>query len=96
MDVNGAYSRLELNIPEDPRTALVVDTCEPATGEVFSVTCRGSAEIEVTSCGATTQALSTSAIAYPDLAHPATSQQPHGEAGQGEPKSRGAHLRGVE
>ncbi|MFD2121766.1 pyridoxamine 5'-phosphate oxidase family protein [Streptomyces cirratus] len=39
--LTGAYSRLERDIAEDPRMALVVDTCDPATGECVSVTCRG-------------------------------------------------------
>lgn len=41
--LTGAYSRLEQIIAEDPRMALVVDTCVRPR-EVFSVTCRGSAE----------------------------------------------------
>ncbi|MEU3947268.1 pyridoxamine 5'-phosphate oxidase family protein [Streptomyces sp. NPDC029526] len=43
--LTGSYSRLERLLAEDARVALVVDTCDLAAGAVFSVTCRGEAEV---------------------------------------------------
>ncbi|GFH63589.1 MULTISPECIES: pyridoxamine 5'-phosphate oxidase family protein [Streptomyces diastaticus group] len=43
--LTGAYARLERRLAEDPTVALVVDTCDLATGQVLSVTCRGTAEV---------------------------------------------------
>ncbi|WP_351228719.1 pyridoxamine 5'-phosphate oxidase family protein [Streptomyces sp. NPDC002133] len=43
--LTGSYSRMEQILVEDPRAALVVDTCELATSEVFAVTCQGTAQI---------------------------------------------------
>lgn len=43
--LTGAYARPERRLAEDPTVALVVDTCDLATGQVLSVTCRGTAEV---------------------------------------------------
>jgi nitroimidazol reductase NimA-like FMN-containing flavoprotein (pyridoxamine 5'-phosphate oxidase superfamily) len=43
--LTGSYARLPELIAEDPRVALVVDSCDLATGEVRQVTARGEAEI---------------------------------------------------
>ncbi|MEW2727067.1 MULTISPECIES: pyridoxamine 5'-phosphate oxidase family protein [Streptomyces] len=43
--LTGAYARLGRRLAEDPAVALVVDSCDLATGQVLSVTCRGAAEV---------------------------------------------------
>ena len=43
--LTGSYSRLEQLLAEDSRVALVIDTCDVSEGTVFSVTCRGVAEV---------------------------------------------------
>ncbi|WP_436738771.1 pyridoxamine 5'-phosphate oxidase family protein [Streptomyces sp. BBFR102] len=43
--LTGAYARLGHRLAEDRAVALVVDTCDLATGRVLSVTCRGTAEV---------------------------------------------------
>ena len=43
--LTGSYSRLEQLLAEDSRVALVIDTCDVSAGTVFSVTCRGVAEV---------------------------------------------------
>ena len=44
--LTGDWSRLTTLLERDPRVALVVDTCDLATGEVLQVTARGTAVIE--------------------------------------------------
>ncbi|MFI8904459.1 pyridoxamine 5'-phosphate oxidase family protein [Streptomyces albidoflavus] len=43
--LTGAYARLGRRLAGDPVVALVVDSCDLATGQVLSVTCRGTAEV---------------------------------------------------
>ncbi len=43
--LTGPWSRLPALIERDPRLALVVDTCELATGEVLQVIARGEAQL---------------------------------------------------
>ena len=43
--LTGSWSRLAAVIAEDARVALVVDTCDLATGEVLQVIARGRAEV---------------------------------------------------
>jgi nitroimidazol reductase NimA-like FMN-containing flavoprotein (pyridoxamine 5'-phosphate oxidase superfamily) len=43
--LTGSWSRLAADLEGDPRVALVVDTCEPATGRVLQVTAHGEAEV---------------------------------------------------
>jgi nitroimidazol reductase NimA-like FMN-containing flavoprotein (pyridoxamine 5'-phosphate oxidase superfamily) len=43
--LTGSYSRLEEILARDPRVAVVVDTCDVATGTVRSVSARGVAEV---------------------------------------------------
>ncbi|MFD4989090.1 pyridoxamine 5'-phosphate oxidase family protein [Streptomyces sp. NPDC058374] len=43
--LTGAYAGLGRRLVADPSVALVVDTCDLATGRVLSVTCRGTAEV---------------------------------------------------
>lgn len=43
--ITGSYSRLPRLLAEDPRVALVVDSCDLTTLEVLQVTARGDAEI---------------------------------------------------
>jgi nitroimidazol reductase NimA-like FMN-containing flavoprotein (pyridoxamine 5'-phosphate oxidase superfamily) len=43
--LTGDWSRLERTLSRDPSVALVVDSCDLATGEVLQVTVRGQAEI---------------------------------------------------
>lgn len=44
--ITGAYARLPAILARDPRVALVVDSCDLATGEVRQVTARGDAVLE--------------------------------------------------
>ncbi|MFD3513016.1 pyridoxamine 5'-phosphate oxidase family protein [Streptomyces sp. NPDC058657] len=41
--LTGSYSRLGRIVAGEPRMALVVDTCDLSSGQVLSVTCRGTA-----------------------------------------------------
>jgi nitroimidazol reductase NimA-like FMN-containing flavoprotein (pyridoxamine 5'-phosphate oxidase superfamily) len=43
--LTGSWSGLASVLAADPRVALVVDTCDLATGEVLQVTARGRAEV---------------------------------------------------
>jgi aminoglycoside 6'-N-acetyltransferase len=43
--LTGAYARLPALLAQDPRVALVVDSCDLATGEVRQVTAHGEAEL---------------------------------------------------
>jgi hypothetical protein len=43
--LTGNWSRLPAILKADPRVALIVDTCDLATGEVLQVTAAGEAEI---------------------------------------------------
>jgi nitroimidazol reductase NimA-like FMN-containing flavoprotein (pyridoxamine 5'-phosphate oxidase superfamily) len=43
--LTGSWSRLPELVAEDPRVALVVDTCDLATGRTLKVTARGRAEL---------------------------------------------------
>lgn len=43
--LTGAWSRLPSRLQEDPRVALVVDTCDLATGQVMQVNVRGDAQV---------------------------------------------------
>ena len=43
--ITGSYARLPALLAEDPRVALVVDTCDLETLEVLQVTARGEAEV---------------------------------------------------
>ncbi|WP_237408095.1 pyridoxamine 5'-phosphate oxidase family protein [Streptomyces sp. M2CJ-2] len=43
--LTGSSSRLEQLLTEDSRVALVIDTCDPSAGAVFSVSCQGVAEV---------------------------------------------------
>ena len=43
--ITGSYARLPALLAEDPRVALVIDTCDLASGEVRQVTAHGEAEL---------------------------------------------------
>lgn len=43
--LTGSYARLGEILEEDPRVALVVDTCDLSNGEVLKVTAHGRAEV---------------------------------------------------
>lgn len=43
--LTGSYARLAEILAKDPRVALVVDTCDLATGRVLQVTARGQAKV---------------------------------------------------
>lgn len=43
--LTGAWSRLPARLQENPRVALVVDTCDLAAGEVLQVSVRGDADV---------------------------------------------------
>ncbi|MGI8595547.1 MAG: pyridoxamine 5'-phosphate oxidase family protein, partial [Solirubrobacteraceae bacterium] len=43
--ITGSYARLSAALAEDPRVALVVDTCDLVRGEVRLLTARGRAEL---------------------------------------------------
>ncbi len=43
--ITGAYARLPTILAEDPRVALVVDSCDLHTGQVQQVTARGTADV---------------------------------------------------
>ncbi|CAA9533294.1 MAG: hypothetical protein AVDCRST_MAG67-4445 [uncultured Solirubrobacteraceae bacterium] len=43
--ITGSYARLPKLLADDPRVALVIDTCDLASGEVLQVTARGDAEV---------------------------------------------------
>lgn len=43
--ITGAYARLPKILADDPRVALVIDSCDLDTGEVRQVTARGTVEV---------------------------------------------------